>query len=85
MAQVFFSSFFSLVSVLLTLGFGLVLQQFLPFLNRTLLLFQLLYLTIAYYQFLNYKKPVDYLKTSSATLLALLSWVAVSGASFSCM
>ncbi|WP_223860551.1 DUF3667 domain-containing protein [Spirosoma validum] len=78
-AQVFFSSFFSLFTILLTLLLGLALKHYLPFLNRTLLLFQLLYLSIAYFQFLHYQKPVDYVKTSAATLLALISWVALSG------
>ncbi|MBD2702920.1 DUF3667 domain-containing protein [Spirosoma sp. BT702] len=78
-AQVFFSSFFSLVSILLTLILGLVLKQYLSFLNRSLLLFQLVYLTISYYQFLDYNRPINYLKTSGATVLALLGWIAVSG------
>lgn len=78
-AQVFFSSFFSLFTILLTLLLGLALKQYLPFLNRALLLFQLLYLSIAYYQFLHYQKPIGYFKTCAATLLALVSWVAFSG------
>ncbi|QHV94170.1 DUF3667 domain-containing protein [Spirosoma endbachense] len=81
-AQVFFSSFFSLFSIVLTLALGLLFRDYLPYLNRSLLLFQLLYLTVAYYQFLNYQKPVNYLKTSAATLLALISWVVVSGGAF---
>ncbi|GAB3491496.1 hypothetical protein GCM10027341_04540 [Spirosoma knui] len=78
-ANVFFSSFFSLVSVLLTLALGLLLSAYLPYLNRMLLFFQLLYLSVAYYQFLQYHRPIQYLKTSAATLLALVSWVVVSG------
>ncbi|WP_420150075.1 DUF3667 domain-containing protein [Spirosoma sp.] len=78
-AQVFFSSFFSLFSIVLTLTLGLALKPYLPFLNRTLLLFQLVYLSVAYYQFLNYSSPVNYLKTSAATVLALISWIVVSG------
>lgn len=78
-ANVFFSSFFSLVSVILTLVLGLLLNKYLPFLNRFLLLFQLGYLTITYYQFMNYNRPGQYFKTGAATLLALVSWVALSG------
>ncbi|MFD2569959.1 DUF3667 domain-containing protein [Spirosoma soli] len=77
-ANVFFSSFFSLVSIIVTLTLGLLLNAYLPFLNRLLLLFQLSYLTVAYYQFLNYNRPIQYFKTGAATLLALLSWVAFS-------
>ncbi|GAB3993615.1 hypothetical protein GCM10028807_29330 [Spirosoma daeguense] len=78
-AQVFFSSFFSLVSIVLTLALGFLLKGYLPFLNRGLLLFQLVYLSIAYYQFLDYSKLIGYVKTAAATILALLSWIAVSG------
>ncbi|GAB3690792.1 hypothetical protein GCM10027592_08320 [Spirosoma flavus] len=78
-AQVFFASFFSLVSILVTLVFGLALKQFLPFLNRILLLFQLVYLSIAYYHFLNFHTLTGYLKTILSTLAALVSWVIISG------
>ncbi len=79
-AHVFFSSFFSLISIVATLVLGLWLNQYLSFLNRGLLLFQLVYLTIAYYQFLNYRQPIGYLKAGAATLAALTSWFVLSGA-----
>jgi hypothetical protein len=78
-AQVFFASFFSLVSILLTLLLGLVLPHYLSFLNRSLLVFQLVYLTVAYYQFLEYRSLVGYLRTGVTTVLALVSWIAFSG------
>ena len=78
-ANVFFSSFFSLASIILTLILGLLLNAYLPLLNRILLLFQLIYLTIAYYQFLNYRRPSQYVKTVGVTLLVLMSWVVFSG------
>lgn len=78
-ANVFFSSFFSLASIILTLALGLLLNAYLPLLNRLLLLFQLIYLTIAYYQFLNYNRPIQYVRTGGVTLLVLMSWVIFSG------
>lgn len=81
-ALIFFVSFFSLVTIVLTLTLGFLLNQYLPYLNRLLLLFQLIYLTIAYYQFLDYKQPVNYLKTGVATTLALMAWFAASAGAF---
>lgn len=78
-AQVFFSSFFSLVSIAAVLVLGFVLNAYLPYMNRFLLLFQLLYLTIAYYQFMHYQKPRQYVRTGLATLLALTAWFITSG------
>ncbi|GAB3960936.1 hypothetical protein GCM10028805_59440 [Spirosoma harenae] len=78
-AQVFFSSFFSLTSILAILILGFLLNDYLPFLNRSLLIFQLIYLSVAYYQFLNYHKFTGYLNTLIATVLALGSWVVLSG------
>ncbi len=78
-AQVFFSSFFSLFSIVVTLLLGLAFRSFLTRLNSLLLLFQLVYLTIAYYQFLDYRQPRQYVKTGFATVLALAVWFVVSG------
>lgn len=78
-AQVFFASFFSLASIVITLVLGLVLKPYLPFLNLSLLGFQLIYLSIAYYQFLGFSRPGHYVRTVGATLLALGSWVLLSG------
>ncbi len=78
-ANVFFSSLFSLASIVITLALGLLLNAYLPLLNRILLLFQLIYLTIAYYQFLNYNRPSQYVRTGAVTLLVLVSWVILSG------
>ena len=78
-AQVFFASFFSLVSIVVTLLLGFVFSSFLSNLNSVLLLFQLVYLTVAYYQFLDYQQPRHYVKTGLATVLALAVWFAISG------
>jgi len=77
-ANVFFSSFFSLVSVVVTLVLGFLLHAYLPFLNRILLVFQLVYLTIGYYQFMNYHRPVQYVRTGAVSLLALITWFVFS-------
>lgn len=78
-SMVFFSSFFSLVSILITLVLGFLFDQYLPYLNRLLLFFQLIYLTIAYYQLLGFRQPVRYAKTGAVTLLALVTWFIASG------
>ena len=78
-AHIFFAGFFSLVSIIATLLLGFVFNQYLSYLNRFLLLFQLVYLTIAYHQFIGYERPIQYLRTSAATLLALITWFVASG------
>lgn len=81
-AHIFFASFFSLISIVATLVLGFLLNPYLSYLNQFLLLFQLIYLTIAYHQFLGYKRLNQYVKTGAATLLALTTWVIASGGAF---
>ena len=78
-AHIFFAGFFSLISSVATLFLGFALSHYLSHLNQFLLLFQLVYLTIAYYQFLSCEQPVRYLKISAATLSALAAWFIASG------
>ncbi|MBC7921204.1 MAG: DUF3667 domain-containing protein [Ferruginibacter sp.] len=78
-ANVLFASYYSIVSLLATLLLGLFFRAYLGFLNSFLLLFQWGYLTLAYYQFLSYRHPRQYLITAWATLLALLAWIGLTG------
>lgn len=74
---IFFSAFFQFVAALITLALVLTGRST-AFLSQLQLGFQLLYLPIAYYQFLNYNKRVYYLRTLLASLLALGVWILLS-------
>jgi hypothetical protein len=76
-AQVLFSGFFSLVTTLIFTP----LARYLPggVYNLLQLLFQLAYLALAYRQFFTGHRPQSLLRTTSATLLAIVVWVMVSG------
>ncbi len=76
-ALIFFSGFFQFVTALLTLTIVLTGRST-AFINQLQLGFQLLYLPIAYYQFLNYNKRILYLRTLLASLLALGVWILLS-------
>ncbi|MGA0555737.1 DUF3667 domain-containing protein [Larkinella sp. VNQ87] len=81
-AQVFFSSFYSLFTTLVLTPIRPVFPGNNAF-NYSQLGFQLLYLTFAYYQFLPATRPRSILKTALITLVGLLTWGIVSaGASF---
>lgn len=76
-ALIFFSAFFQLVAALITLALVLTGRST-AFISPLQLGFQLLYLPIAYYQFLNYTRRVYYLRTLLASLLALGVWILLS-------
>jgi hypothetical protein len=76
-ALIFFSAFFQFVAALITLALVLTGQST-AFISPLQLGFQLLYLPIAYYQFLNYHKRVQLLRTLLASVLALGVWILLS-------
>ncbi len=76
-ALIFFSAFFQLIATLLTLAIVLAGRST-AFISQLQLGFQLLYLPIAYYQFLNYNKRVRFLRTLLASALALGLWILLS-------
>mgnify|MGYP002777665520 CR=1 FL=1 len=76
-ANIFFAGFYMLFTALVLVPIMVVLH--LKFLNTLQLAFQAVYLTIAYYQFMKYHRPVLYLRTALATVSGLLLWSAFSG------
>ena len=76
-ALVFFNGFFQLVAAL-TAVIIVLAGRSTAILSPLQLGFQLIYMPIAYYQFLNYHKPVRYLLTFLASLLALGVWFLLS-------
>ena len=82
-ALVFFAGFMSLAQTLVLIPlFGLLAPGRSYGLQAAMLLFHWIYLTIAYYQFLNYQRPVKYLRTGLVSLLALTVWFILSGTTF---
>ena len=76
-ANVFFAGYFQLFATVITLVLS-VFNRYLSTLNEQQLLFQLIYLPIAYYQFMGLRRWTGYLKALLATLLALAVWIAFS-------
>lgn len=76
-ANVFFAGYFQLFATVITLVLSLF-NRYLSTLNEQQLLFQLIYLPIAYYQFMGLRRWTGYLKALLATLLALAVWIAFS-------
>ncbi|MFC5412374.1 DUF3667 domain-containing protein [Larkinella bovis] len=76
-AQVFFSSFYALLTALVLTPFRQLLPEGNAF-NYSQLLVQLVYLTIAYYQFLPAHRPRSVLKTALVTLVGLITWAVFS-------
>lgn len=76
-ANVFFAGYFQLVAVVVTVVLSFF-HRYISTINEQQLVFQLIYLPIGYYQFLNYRRPVKFLVTLLASLLALGVWVLLS-------
>ncbi|GAB3314808.1 hypothetical protein GCM10027299_03420 [Larkinella ripae] len=76
-ANVFFAGYFQLVAVVVTVILSLF-DRYISTINEQQLVFQLIYLPIGYYQFMNYHRPVKFLVTLLASLLALGVWVLLS-------
>lgn len=76
-ANVLFAGYFQLVAIVITLVLTFF-NRFLSTINEQQLIFQVIYLPIAYYQFMGYQRWTDYLKCLMATLLALAVWIAFS-------
>jgi hypothetical protein len=76
-ANVFFAGFFQLVAGLVTVILSLF-NKYLSSISEQQLVFQLFYLPFAYYQFINYQRPVKFLITLLASLLALGGWILLS-------
>lgn len=76
-ANVLFAGYFQLFATIITLVLSLF-NRYLSTLNEQQLIFQLIYLPIAYYQFMGLHRWKGYLKALLATLLALAVWIAFS-------
>jgi predicted nucleic acid-binding Zn ribbon protein len=76
-ANVLFAGYFQLFATIITLILSL-LNRYLSTLNEQQLIFQLIYLPFAYYQFMGLRRWTGYLKAVLATLLALAAWIAFS-------
>ncbi|WP_128543051.1 DUF3667 domain-containing protein [Larkinella soli] len=76
-AQVFFTGYYSLITSLVFTP----LRPLFPNANAfagTQILFQLVYITFAYYQFLPPNRPKSVFRVALATLAALMTWAVVS-------
>lgn len=71
-ANVFFASYFQLFAAIISVILSLIHQA--SIFTELQLGFQLLYLPVAHYQFVNYHRPVKYLLTLLAVILAIGAW-----------
>lgn len=76
-ANIFFAGYFQLFASLLTVILGLFGIRT-STISEQQLFFQFFYLPIAYYQFINYQKPVKFLLALLASVLALGVWILFS-------